>query len=155
MGEVVIKGPNVMKGYYKREDETSSVLKDGWFYSGDLGHIDKDGYLYITGRKKEMIVLSSGKNIFPEEMESHYTKSPYIKEICVLGIGEEEEESLSAVVVPDTEYCRKAGEGDLNSKIKWELENLSNGLAPYQRIKGFIIVKEEHTAHAVGQDNKV
>ncbi|MFA5144337.1 MAG: AMP-binding protein [Candidatus Omnitrophota bacterium] len=142
MGEVVIKGPNVMKGYYKRPDETSSVLKDGWFYSGDLGHMGRDGYLYITGRIKEMIVLSSGKKIFPEEIESHYAKSPYIKEMCVIGIGEEEGQSLSAVVVPDAEYCRKAGEGDLNSKLRWELENLSNSLAPYQRIKGFIIVKE-------------
>ncbi len=142
MGEIVIKGPNVMKGYYKRDDETLSVLKEGWFYSGDLGHIDGDGYLYITGRRKEMIVLSSGKKIFPEEIELHYARSPYIKEVCVIGIGEEEGASLSAVVVPDVEYCRKVGEGDLNSKIKWELENLSNNLAPYQRIKGFTIVNE-------------
>ncbi|MCX5678132.1 MAG: AMP-binding protein [Candidatus Omnitrophica bacterium] len=142
MGEVMIKGPNVMKGYYKRPDDTASVLKDGWFYSGDLGHIDRDGYLYITGRIKEMIVLSSGKKIFPEEIESHYAKSPYIKEVCVIGIGEEGAQSLSAVVVPDADYCRKAGEGDIHSKLKWELENLSNSLAPYQRIKGFIIVKE-------------
>ena len=143
MGEVVIKGPNVTKGYYNRAEETSSVLKDGWFYSGDLGHIDKDGYLYITGRKKEIIVLSSGKNIYPEEVESHYTKSPYIKEICVLGIGEAQEERLAAVVVPDTDYCRKLGEVDLNSIIRWELENLSQGIAPYKRIKGYIIVKED------------
>jgi long-chain acyl-CoA synthetase len=143
MGEVLIKGPNVMKGYYKREEETLSVLKDGWFYSGDLGHIDKDGYLYITGRKKEMIVLSSGKKIFPEEIESHYTKSPYIKEICVLGIGEEEGGNLAAVVVPDADYCRKKGEVNLHSKIKWELENISDGLAAYQRIKGFVIAKED------------
>ncbi|MBN1689215.1 MAG: AMP-binding protein [Candidatus Omnitrophica bacterium] len=142
MGEVVIKGPNVMKGYYKRTDETSSVLKDGWFYSGDLGHIDKDGYLYITGRKKEIIVLSSGKNIYPEEIESHYTKSLYIKEICVLGIGGSEEERLTAVVVPDADYCRKVGEVDLNSVIRWELENLSEGLVPYKRIKGYMIVKD-------------
>jgi long-chain acyl-CoA synthetase len=143
MGEVVIKGPNVMKGLYKRADETSSVLKDGWFYSGDLGYIDKDDYLYITGRKKEVIVLSSGKNIYPEEIESHYAKSPYIKEICVLGVGgETEEERLAAVVVPDTDHYRKAGEVDLNSIIRWELENLSEGLAPYKRIKGYIITKE-------------
>ncbi len=142
VGEVLIKGPNVMKGYYKRPDETSSVLKDGWFYSGDLGRIDKDGYLYITGRMKEIIVLSSGKNIYPEEVETHYAKSPYIKEICVLGVGGTEEERLSAVVVLDSDYCRKKGEVDLNSVIRWELENLSEGLTPYKRIKGFIIVKE-------------
>jgi long-chain acyl-CoA synthetase len=142
MGEVVIKGSNVTKGYYKREDETSSVLKDGWFYSGDLGYIDKDGYLYITGRKKEIIVLSSGKNIYPEEIESHYGKSPYIKETCVLGVGGAEEERLTAVVVPDADYCRKVGQVDLNSVIKWELENLSEGLAPYKRIKGYAIVRE-------------
>ena len=143
MGEVLIKGPNVMKGYYNRADETSNVLKDGWFYSGDLGYIDKDGYLYITGRKKEIIVLSSGKNIYPEEIESHYTKSPYIKEICVLGVGTVEEERLAAVVVADTDYCRKVGVVDLNSTIRWELENLSEGLAPYKRIKGYIIVKQD------------
>ncbi len=142
MGEVVIKGPNVMKGFYKRAEETLNVLKDGWFYSGDLGHIDKDGYLYITGRKKEVIVLSSGKNIYPEEIESHYARSPYIKEICVIGIGETEEERLTAVVVPDADYCRKKGEVNFNSKIRWELENLSDGLAAYKRIKGFIIAKE-------------
>ncbi|MFA5145631.1 MAG: AMP-binding protein [Candidatus Omnitrophota bacterium] len=143
MGEVVIKGPNVMKGYYRRAEETLSVLKDGWLYSGDLGYIDKDGYLYITGRKKELIVLSSGKNIYPEEIESYYTKSPHIKEICVLGIGAAEEERLAAVVVPDTGYFRKVGEVDLNSVIRWELENLSQGTAPYKRIKGYIIAKED------------
>jgi len=143
MGEVVIKGPNVMKGYYNRTQESLDVLKDGWFYSGDLGYIDKDGYLYLTGRKKEIIVLSSGKNIYPEEVESHYTKSPYIKEMCVLGIGEAQEDRLTAVVVPDADYCRKAGEVDLNSVIRWELENLSEGIAPYKRIKGYIIIKED------------
>jgi long-chain acyl-CoA synthetase len=151
MGEVVIKGPNVMKGYYKRAEETLSVLKDGWFYSGDLGYIDKDGYLYITGRKKEIIVLSSGKNIYPEEVESYYTKSPYIKEICVLGVGQAQEERLTAVVVPDTDYCRKLGEVDLNSIIRWELENLSEGLAPYKRIKGYIIAKQDLPRTRIGK----
>jgi len=141
MGEVVIRGHNVMKGYYKRADETLSVLKDGWFYSGDLGHIDKDGYLYVTGREKELIVLSSGKKIFPEELEAHYAKSPYIKEICVLGLGEGE--SLAAMVVADADYCRKKGEVNLGSKIKWEMENLSEGLASYKRVKGFVVEKED------------
>ncbi|MCX5658024.1 MAG: AMP-binding protein, partial [Candidatus Omnitrophica bacterium] len=151
MGEVVIKGPNVMKGYYNRADETLSVLREGWFYSGDLGFIDKDGYLYITGRKKEIIVLSSGKNIYPEEIESYYTKIPYIKEICVLGVGEAEEARLAAVVVPDTDYCRKIGEVNLHSKLKWELEDLSDGLAVYKRIKGYIIVKEDMPRTPLGK----
>lgn len=142
-GEIAIKGLNVMKGYYKRDEETLSVLRDGWFYSGDLGHIDKEGYLFITGRQKEIIVLSSGKNIYPEEIESHYIKSSYIKEICVLGVGGTEEEKLCAVVVPDTEYCRKTTEVNLYEKLKWELESLSEGLAAYKRIKGFIVAKEE------------
>ncbi|MFA5311622.1 MAG: alpha/beta fold hydrolase [Candidatus Omnitrophota bacterium] len=151
VGEVVIRGPNVMKGYYNKAKETADVLRDGWFYSGDLGYIDKDGYLYITGRKKEIIVLSSGKNIYPEEIEAHYAKSPYIKEICVLGAGQAEEERLTAVVVPDADYCRKAGEVDLNSVIRWELENLSDGLATYKRIKGYIIVREDMPRTRLGK----
>jgi long-chain acyl-CoA synthetase len=143
VGEVAIKGPNVMKGYYKRKDETLDVLRDSWFYSGDLGYLDEDGYLYITGRKKELIVLSSGKNIYPEEIESHYAGSPYIKEICVLGIGDAQDERLAAVVVPDTEYCRRIGEVNLHSKLRWELENLSEGLPAYRRVMGFVIAREE------------
>jgi long-chain acyl-CoA synthetase len=150
-GEIVIKGPNVMKGYYNRMDNSRSVLKDGWFYSGDLGYIDKEGYLFITGRKKEIIVLSSGKKIYPEEIEAYYAKSPYIKEICVLGIGELEEERLAAVVVADADYCRKQGDVDLNSVIRWELENLSLRLAPYKRIKGYIIIKEEISRTRLGK----
>lgn len=144
VGEVLIKGPNVMKGYYKKKKETDEVLKEGWFYSGDLGRVDEDGYLYIAGRKKETIVLSSGKNIYPDEVEAHYAKSRYIKEICVLGIGAVgEEEKLGAVVVPDTEKYRESGESDLYSKMKWEIETLSESLPAYTRVSGFIVVKED------------
>ena len=144
IGEVLIRGPNVMKGYYKRQKETDEVIKDGWFYSGDLGYIDKDGYLFLTGRRKEVIVLSSGKNIYPEEIEAHYRKSPFIKELCVMGIlkgGAADE--LGAVIVPDTEFFKKTGEVNIREKIKWDLENFSKAASPYKRIMDFVVAKED------------
>lgn len=143
-GEVLIKGPNVMKGYYKRQKETDEVIKDGWFHSGDQGYIDKDGYLFLTGRLKEIIVLSSGKNIYPEEVEAYYKKSPFIKELCVMGIlkGAATEE-LAAVIVPDMEYFKRTGEINIREKIKWDLENFSKAISPYKRIMDFVIAKED------------
>lgn len=143
VGEVVIKGPNVMEGYYKQEEETRKVLKDNWFYSGDLGYLDKQEYLRLTGRKKELIVLSSGKNISPEEVESHYAKSPFIKGLCVLATGKREEEKLMAVIVPDLDYYRKVGEVNIYEMIKWDLENLSKQYPPYKRIMGFVVASED------------
>lgn len=143
-GEVLIKGPNVMKGYYNKQKETDDVIREGWFHSGDLGYIDRDGYLFITGRAKEMIVLSSGKNIYPDEIEDHYQKSRFIKELCVLGVLREgSTEGLGAVIVPDSEYFKSAGEVNVREKIKWDLENFSKTIAAYKRIMSFIIVKED------------
>lgn len=143
IGEVLIQGPNVMKGYYKKHKETAEVLKDDWFYSGDLGYIDRDGYLYLTGRSKEVIVLSSGKNIYPEEIEAHYLKSPYIKEICVLETTSGGLSSLHALVFPNIEYFRKTKEVNIQGKIRWLLENLSKELPSYKRIMGFTVAREE------------
>ncbi len=84
-GEIAIRGPIVMKGYYRRQEATAEVIREGWLHTGDLGYRDAEGNFFITGRKKEIIVLSSGKNIYPEEIESYYLKSPWIKEICVMG----------------------------------------------------------------------
>lgn len=150
VGEVLIQGPNVMKGYYKRPEETSEVFinleKDGkssWFNSGDLGFIDKKGYLFLTGRSKEVIVLSSGKNIYPEEIEAHYLKNPYIKEICVFELISEGLSSLHAVVLANTEYFREAKEVNIQGKMRWLIENLSRELPSYKRIMGFTIAREE------------
>ena len=147
VGEVLIKGPNVMQGYFKQPDKTQEVIKDGWFYSGDLGFLDNEGYLFLTGRKKDVIVLSSGKNIYPEELEEYYLKGPYIKEICILSRAEKkfgkEIESLYAVIVPDFEYFKNKVEINIKDKIRWELENLAKSLPSYQHIMGFMVTKEE------------
>jgi len=85
MGELVVKGPSIMMGYYQNEEATAEVLKDGWFYTGDLAKIDEDGYIFICGRKKSVIVLKNGKNIFPEEMEALVNKIEGVKESFIYG----------------------------------------------------------------------
>ena len=147
-GEVLIKGANVMQGYFKQPDLTSQVIADGWFHSGDLGYLDGEGYLFLTGRAKDVIVLSSGKNIYPEELEEFFlSQSPYIKEICILGVVDskfgKEGEALYAVIVPHLEYFRKNNEININEKIHWEIDNISRGMPSYQHIMGFFIAKEE------------
>jgi long-chain acyl-CoA synthetase len=134
-GEIAIRGPMLMKGYYQNPELTASVVKDGWFHSGDLGFLDEEGYLFITGRLKELIVLSSGKNVYPEEVEDHYLKSPLIKEICVM----QQEGRLQAAVVPDTDYARREKIGNINEAIRWEMERLSSSLSPHMRVKGYAL----------------
>ncbi|HTU01352.1 MAG TPA: AMP-binding protein, partial [Candidatus Sulfotelmatobacter sp.] len=110
VGEIAIQGGNVMQGYYQAPEATAEVMRDGWFLSGDLGYLDGEGYVTITGRAKEVIVLSSGKNIYPEEVEQVYLQSPYIREICLVPKAEDragaEVEGLMALVLPDLEYFR-------------------------------------------------
>ncbi len=156
VGEIAIKGPNVMKGYYRNETKTREVIKDDWFLSGDLGYADKEGYFYITGRSKEVIVLSSGKNIYPEEIEKHYSATPYIKEMCVLGVLKERGskgklEYLHAVVVPDLEFFKERGEMNIRRVIKSTFDNLSKDLPAYRHIMGFTITQENLSRTVLGK----
>ena len=142
-GEITIKGPMVMKEYYKNPEATAKVIKDGWFFSGDLGYIDKDGYVFITGRIKEVIVLSSGKNIYPEEIEKEYLKIPLIKEICVFGLEEKgKAESLHAIIFPDLENAKQLRISNIHETLKWDISRISSKLPPYMRIKGFDLYPE-------------
>lgn len=146
VGEVIVKGPNVMKGYFKRLDMTAGVIKDGWFHTGDLGYKDQEGYLFITGRSKEVIVLSSGKNIYPEDVEAHYLQSPYIKEICVIGIPDPSLpgsfEGIKSLVFPNYETLAADRIVNVGDWIKWQIEKLSATLPAYKRVSGFSILKE-------------
>lgn len=137
-GEIAIRGPNVMLGYYKKPDRTAEVLREGWFYSGDLGYRDRQGYFFITGRSKEMIVLSTGKKIFPEELEKYYKKIPAIKEICLI----QGERGIEAAVVPDFDYLRKMNLANSRETIAFEIEDLAKDLPPYKRITGLKIFKD-------------
>lgn len=107
IGEIMAKGPTIMKGYIDNDEATCEVLKDGWFYTGDLGRFDKDGFLFITGRKKDVIVLKNGKNIFPEELEILINSLPYVAESMVYGKPISKHENLSTTKTEDLSICAK------------------------------------------------
>jgi long-chain acyl-CoA synthetase len=143
VGEIAIRGAIVMKGYWNRPDATDAALRDGWLYTGDLGYFDADGNLFITGRKKEVIVLSNGKNIYPEEVEAHYLKSPYIAEIAVMGLeGRPGEDRLHAVVVPNFEVLKQRKIVNAKQVIRFDIEGLSAQLASTKRIGSYEIWQE-------------
>ena len=104
IGEIIAKGPNVMLGYYENEEATKEVLIDGWFHTGDLGYKDKKGFYFITGRKKNVVVLKNGKNIYPEEIEILINNLPYVAESMVFGLPKDDDLLLSAKIVYNKEY---------------------------------------------------
>jgi long-chain acyl-CoA synthetase len=142
-GEIAIRGAIVMKGYWNRPDATAAVLRDGWLYTGDLGYFDARGNLFITGRKKDVIVLSNGKNVYPEDVEAHYLLSPFIKEICVMGLearpGDPTSERLHAVVVPNFELLKQRKIVNAKEVIRFDIENLSAKLASTKRVGSYEI----------------
>ena len=144
-GEVLIRGPVVMQGYFNRHDATAAALHDGWLHTGDLGRLDARGRLSITGRSKDLIVLGSGKNIYPEEIEAVYRRSPFIKEICVLGLsrpGEPDADRLYAVVVPDEPVLRERRIANVGDLLRFEMEGASVYLPPHKRVLGYEIWNE-------------
>jgi len=151
VGEVLAKGPCVMQGYYKRPELTAEVIKNGWFHSGDLGYIDKDGYIFLTGRLKDVIVTGSGVNVYPHEVEAVLDRMPSIKESCVLGSKVKEgarkgTEEVVAVVVPDMEHFEKLGNKDENfikETIAKEVNDCNKNLPAFKRVSRHLIRKEE------------
>lgn len=139
-GEITVRGPMVMRGYYRNERATVETLKDDWLRTGDTGFLDGDGYLFITGRKKEVIVLSSGKNVYPEDVEKAYSSIPLVKELCVTGVERRDAiDYLQAVIVPDLDYVKRASVGNINDALKWEIQEVSARLPEYMRIRGFTL----------------
>jgi long-chain acyl-CoA synthetase len=145
-GEVALRGAMVMKGYWNRPDSTAAVLRAGWFFTGDLGYFDSKDNLFLTGRKKEIIVLSNGKNIYPEEVETHYLQSQYIKEMAVLGLEARPGEGgdrLHAVIVPNFDALRQKKIVNAKEVIRYDVESLSQQIASTKRIGSYEIWQDD------------
>ena len=146
-GEIAIRGAIVMKGYWNRPDATAEVLRDGWLYTGDLGYFDGGGNLFITGRRKEVIVLANGKNIYPEEIETHYLQSPLVKEICVMAMeerpGDPTSERLYGVIVPNFELLREKKIVNTKEAIRFDVEALSHKIASTKRLGSYDVWQED------------
>ena len=151
VGEIIVKGPNVMLGYYEDEEKTKQTIIDGWFHTGDLGKIDENGYLYITGRCKSVIVTKNGKNIYPEEVEYYLNDSPLISESLVLGIQKENDDEtyINAQIYPNIQAITEYLKGSVPTKEEvWKVVSdvvagVNKKLPNYKHIKGFDIRENE------------
>ena len=144
-GEICIKGPNITPGYYKNETATKELIKNGWLHTGDLGTIDSKNNVYITGRAKEVIVLPSGKNIYPEDVENQYNKSPIIKEICVIPHTSESGsvKGLGTVVVPNMKQIKERNVFDIRERIRSIISMTGSSLPSYMQISDVLIYTDE------------
>lgn len=146
-GELLLKGPSVMKGYHNQPELTAEVIdEEGWFHTGDIAEIKNGGHIYITGRIKNMIVLSGGKKVFPEEVEAVLEKSPLFSEVCVFGLSrtfgsKDGTEEIATVVVPKQEIIDKYNDDELEKVVRAEVKQLSTHLTSYKRPVNIIVSK--------------
>ena len=149
IGEIVVKGPNVMLGYYKDIEQTKSVIKDGWFYTGDLGYLDKDGFLFITGRKKDLIVLKNGKKVFPEEIEILVNRLDEVEESFVYGLPDKDDKNnvkIAVKIVYNKEAVKRKhsemSEKELEEYLWSKIKDINKTLPMYKYIKHITITDE-------------
>lgn len=148
IGEIICKGPSVMMGYYKDEENTHSAIRDGWLYTGDYGYLDEDKFLYITGRKKNVIVTKGGKNIFPEEVEYYLLLDETISEVMIYGKKDDSKDDLlcTAIIVPNYALLNELGITDdekIYEKLREAVENANDKMPAYKRVKRIEIRKDE------------
>lgn len=145
-GEVRYKGDNIMLGYYNEPELTAEVIKDGWFYTGDLGYMDKDGFLHITGRKKNVIVTSNGKNIFPEELETYLGRTPFVAESVIVGYinPKKKDYDIVALIYPDNDrltevYGKDYTAEQVENEMKKAVAEVNGIVQSYKRIETYLI----------------
>ena len=147
-GEIQLRGPSVFAGYLDNPDaDRAAFTEDGWFRTGDLGRVDDDGYVYVSGRLKEIIVLGGGKKIFPEELEKRYGASPFIREVAVL----ERRGALVALVVPDAAAIRSSANPSVEAVVRVALASAAQGLPSHERLSGFVVARQPLPRNRLGK----
>jgi long-chain acyl-CoA synthetase len=139
-GQILVKGDNVMLGYLDDEEATAAAFDDGWYKTGDLGYLDSDGFLYVTGRCKDLIVLRNGKNVMPEEIEELLCKSPLIAEAMVKEV---QDDILMAIIYPDPEASKDKDAGTLHDAVQHEIDKTNQKLIYYKKVRKFVLRDKE------------
>lgn len=137
--EIWVRGSSVMQGYYKMPEQTAETLKDGWLKTGDLGYVDEDNFVYITGRRKNLIILANGENVSPEELENELSRSELVKEILV----REKDKIIEAEIFPDYEYAKKKHIKDIQGKLQELIDGFNKDMPVYKRIYSLIVRETE------------
>ena len=137
--EIWVRGSSVMMGYYKMPEETAEALEDGWLKTGDLGYVDEDNFVYITGRKKNLIILANGENVSPEEMENQLSRNDLVKEILV----REKDHVIEAEIFPDYDYAKKKRIHDIHAKLQQILDDYNKDAPLYKRIHSLVVRETE------------
>lgn len=137
--EIWVRGSSVMQGYYKMPEQTAETLEDGWLKTGDLGYVDEDNFVYITGRRKNLIILANGENVSPEELENQLSRSELVKEILV----REKDKVIEAEIFPDYEYAKKKHVKDVEGKLQELVDDFNKDMPVYKRIYSLIVRETE------------
>jgi len=160
IGEIIVKSPSVMMGYYQDREETAKVIKDGWLHTGDLAYLDQHGYIHITGRSKNVIVLKNGKNIYPEEIETIIAELPYVKENIVFGEvrregADDRDEVLVAKIVYDEDIMKeKYGaetEEQVHAIVDGDIDRINSNMPKYKHVHRLILQTEEMAKTTTGK----
>ena len=159
VGEIICRGPNVMAGYYENEEDTAKTLIDGWLHTGDLGYIDEDGFLFICGRKKNVIVLKNGKNVYPEEIEVLIAALPYVSENFIFGKPRREDDekdlALWAKIVYNPEYMKEhygaSTPAEAEEVIRRDIDAINDTLPVYKQIFKLVVTDQEMIKTTTGK----
>ena len=148
-GEILVKGSSVMKGYYNMPEETAATLEDGWLHTGDKGYLDNDGYLFINGRVKNLIIMSNGENISPEEIENKLGLNPLISEVIITG----NNTGLTANIYPDQDYAQRHGwsSSDIHNELQNFIDKYNNGQPSYRHITSIVVRTEPFIRNTTGK----